>query len=203
MAIEHLEKLHTLNISWSSMSSFDWNKEEWFDSYILGNKKTSPELEFGSYADKRIQNDPNFFPDMPRYEKMQHRMKIMLSGIPLVGVPDGIDLTVKNKKLADYKTGVKAWDYKRAKETGQLKFYLLLLYITEKIPPEEFDCFIHWLPTKKTETGDFKVTIEFIEEGRFETFTVKHTLQDILLFAGEIKKVYKEMEQFCLEYGSK
>ena len=108
-------------------------------------------MAFGSMIDKRIQEDSSFLPELPRYEHMQYKMKVMYDGIPLVGIPDGLNLTGK-KELADFKTGKKAWDKQRTDETGQLTFYLLLLYISEKLRPEDFDCYIHWLPTQEKET---------------------------------------------------
>jgi hypothetical protein len=192
----HLQKLHTLNVSWSLINSFQYDKEKWFDSYILGNFTGSKEMDFGRMIDQRIQDDPTFLPHLPRYEHMQYKMEAIMGGLKLKGIPDGLTLTGK-KKLADFKTGKVKWDRKRAQNTGQLLFYLLLIYLTLKIKPEEFECIIHWLPTKETE--DF--AIEFIEENNIKTFKVKHTMQDILLFAAEIKRIYKEMEKYVANKG--
>jgi hypothetical protein len=150
-------------------------------------------MEFGSYVDKRIQEDPNFYPDLPRYERMQHRMTgIPFAHLKLTGIPDGLNFKI-NKILADYKTGKNEWTIKRAKETGQLKFYLLLLWITERFNPEDFECRIHWLPTKENESFE----IVFVEEGKFQTFVVRHKMSDILKFGQKILKVHKEMEEYC------
>ena len=191
-----LDKFHSRDFSWSQMSSYIWSPEQWYKSYILGERQESEELSFGKMIDERIQNDPLFIPKLPRYEKMQHRMKVVFNGKTLVGVPDGINFTTKPKVLADYKTGRNIWTSKKAKETGQLKFYLLLIYTTEKIKPEEFDCYIHWLPTQLCESGDFTRTISLVDENNFKSFKVKHTLADILRFAGEINDIYKQMELF-------
>jgi hypothetical protein len=158
-------------------------------------------MEFGSYVDKKIQNDPAFLPKLPRYEKMQHKMKTSFEGIPLVGLPDGLNLTdVKIKILADYKTGKKAWDYKRTKETGQLKIYLLLLYLTERMRPEDFVCRIHWLPTQ--ENADF--TISFVPniDENIKTFEAKHTLKDVLEFWSQVvKPTYKAMQEYAANHA--
>lgn len=192
----YLNKLHSRPLSWSSVASFEYDKDKWFNERILDIKSESPEMTFGSKIDKLIQDDPTFLPTLPRYENMQRRIKVNMGGIELVGVLDGLNL-VKCKEVADYKTGKKAWDYTRAKETGQLKFYLLLLYVAEKIKPEDFTCYIHWIPTKANETGDFIKTISFLRgEAHFETFTVKHTMTDILKFANYLKDIYKQMEEY-------
>lgn len=181
-------------LSWSAINSFEYNPEQWYESYVLGIRQTSPELTFGSVIDKRIQVDKNFLPDLPRYPLMQHRMEAKFGKIPLVGLPDG--LCFDTYMLADYKTGKKAWDQKRADETGQLTMYLLLVYLTKKIKPEKFRCFIHWLPTQ--ERGDF--TIGFTDTFKVETFETKRTMRDILNFGMRINKTLREMEEYCLRH---
>ena len=196
---QHLDKLHSINLSPSSINSFIYDKESWFDSYILGNFKGSPEMEFGSMIDLKIQNDPTFLPKLPRYEKMQEKLSVVLSGIKLVGKPDGFNL-IKSFDLWDYKTGRNAWTQKKVDDCIQLKFYLLLIYITYKIPPEKFTCGIHWLPTKKEENGDFKVTISLIKEDDIKSFNTKYTMADILSLIKDIKDIYKKMELYCKKH---
>lgn len=178
-------------LSWSAISSFEYSPEQWYRSYILGEKQTSKEMTFGNIVDKRLQNDPLFLPEVPRYPLMQHKMKVSFNGIHLVGIPDGLDL--KSFRLADFKTGKKLWDRKRADETGQLTMYLLLIYITEKIPPEKFRCFIHWLPTK--EDSDF--SIQFRDTPCLPvTIETKRTMADILKFGQRINKTVKKMQEY-------
>lgn len=183
-------------LSWSAISSFEYDKEQWYRSYILGEKQTSKEMTFGNIVDKRIQNDPSFLPEVPRYPLMQHRMKVSFNGIHLVGVPDGLDL--KNFHLADFKTGKKAWDKKRANETGQLTMYLFLIYISEKIPPEKFKCLIHWLPTK--DASDFSIQFRDIPCLPV-TFETKRSMADILKFGDRINKTVKAMQEYVDNYS--
>ena len=177
-------------LSWSAISSFEYDKEQWYRTYVLGIKQSSRELDFGSKIDQRIQDDPTFLPKLPRYPLMQHEMRATLLGIPLIGKPDGLDLDVCI--LADYKTGKKAWDQKRTDETGQLKMYLLLVWLTQQIPPERFTCLIHWLPTM--EMGDFSIRLKGTKVYTFET---KITMQDILQFGVRIKKTYAAMQEYA------
>lgn len=180
--------------SWSAKSSFDYDPKQWYDTYVLGKQQFSKEMTFGSNIDKRIQEDPKFLPTIPRYPLMQHKMKATLGKIPLVGVPDGLDF--KNYLLADYKTGKNAWDQKRADETGQLTMYLLLIYETEKIKPEKFRCFIHWLPTQ--DNGDF--SISFHDSLKPITFETKRTMTDLIRFGKSINATYKAMIKYCENY---
>ncbi len=182
-------------LSWSSLSSFEWNREEWYTSYLLGIRSQSKEMDYGKVVDLRIQNDPKFLPTLPRYALMQYKMVIDFAGIPLIGLPDGLDLD--SHLLADYKTGKKVWDQKRADETGQLTMYLLLLFITHKIPPEKFRCFIHWLPTQ--ENGDF--TISFAQPVVPVRIQTRRTMVDILNFGARINRVYAEMETYGMGHN--
>lgn len=183
-------------LSPSCMMSFLYDKEKWYQSYVLGKRESSPEMDFGNMVDDRIQKDPTFIPDLPRYPLMQEKMTIAFNGIKLVGKFDGLDLD--NFILADYKTGVKKWDKKRTKETIQLTFYLFLIYVTKKIPPEKFTCKIHWLPTKKQDIG-FSTEISFRDDPVVPiTFETKKTMSDLLKFGKFIKNTINEMEKYVL-----
>lgn len=180
----------TRALSWSSISSFEYNKEQWFDTYILGKRQETAALSFGSLVDKKLQDDPAYLPEIVRLPLLQHKMNAMFGKIPLVGVADGFDRA--GHKLLDYKTGKVVWNQKRADETGQLTMYCLLLYITEKIKPEEMDLSIIWLET--CENGDF--SISFKEPLIVRTFETKRTMKQILTFGMKINKTYREMEEY-------
>ena len=172
--------------------------EKWYDSYILGKRQESPELTFGSWVDKKIQEDPTFLPSLPRYENMQWKGNITLGkNIAIVGLADGLNL-IKEKCIADFKTGKALWNKARADETKQLTWYIMLAFVILKIPPEEFTCRIHWLPTVKTEKGDFTSKIEFVDniDENIQTFETKRTMMDVLNLMKDIKKVVVQMEDY-------
>lgn len=196
-------------LSWSAISSFDWNPKRWHDKYVLKiEEPKSAELVFGSMVDKRIQEDPTFLPDLVRYPVMQHEMRAEFDGIPLIGFADTYRQCVlcnsteafidhdrdacKGFSLRDYKTGRKAWDQKRADETGQLTMYTFMLYLMDKIKPEEVELYIDWLPTH-IEEGQ----IQFIEEGDIRTFKTSRSMHDVLKFGQRIKTVWKAMEEYA------
>lgn len=182
-------------MSWSSINSFEYDARAWYDSYILGIKQSSPEMTFGSMVDKRLQTDPDYLPHVPRYPHMQHKMRAMWNGIPLTGVPDGLDFEQNPKRtLIDYKTGKSPWTKKKADETGQLTMYLLLLFLTEGMRPEEFDCAIHWLPTAYQK--DFTINFRNPASPELITFHTKRTMLDMLKFGQRIKDTYALMQRY-------
>lgn len=179
------------HMSWSAISSFEWDPEQWYNQYYLGIKTDSKEMAFGRKIDERIETDPTFLPSVTRYKHMQHRMKTDFGGLPIVGVAD----TYCDDSLAlrDYKTGKKAWDQKRADETGQLTMYALLLHLTEGVHPEELDLYIDWMPT--VETPDFR--IQFRDQPMVvESFHTKRSMRDMLEFGQRINRRWEEMNQY-------
>lgn len=185
-------------MSWSSIASFEWSAEQWYSNYILGIKQTSPEMTFGSMVDKKLQDDPTYLPHVPRYPYMQHKMRAVFDGIPLTGVPDGLDFTQDPKRvLIDYKTGKAPWTQKKADATGQLTMYLLLLFLTEGMRPEEFDLAIHWLPTAYQ--SDFTIGFRNPANPELITFATTRTMLDILKFGQRIKDNYKLMQRYVAQ----
>lgn len=190
---------HTIQrpLSWSALSSFTYDPEQWFNNYVLG-KKDPPnkEMIFGKLIGEKLASDPTYLPEVPRLDKYEHELRVMFMGTPLVGYMDNY-CTKTKKKMHEFKTGKKAWDAKRVREHGQLDMYLLMHYITEKIPPEEMDVSLVWLPTR--ETGAFE--IEFVEPFAPKIFKAKRTMQDLLTFGARINETVKEMKKYCQEHA--
>lgn len=189
--------------SWSQMSSFKWDKEQWYSRYVMGEVLPStPELDFGSMIGKKIETDPTYLPQVPRHNVMEHPFSVVFSDIKMVGYCDSF-CTKTNKKLLEYKTGVKEWDQKRCDEHGQLTAYALFNYITNKVKPEDMDIQLIWLPTKRVDdVENFTKIIEFVDEQNIKIFKTKRTMKDILKFGAEIKKIYREMDAFVLYKSS-
>lgn len=193
-------------MSWSAISSFEWNKGQWYRKYVLKElPEMTPELEFGSYIDKRVQEDPKFLPNLVRYPVMQHKMTGTFFGIPLLGFSDTFQpphfsntktgrpgINKISPKVRDYKTGRKKWDQKRADETGQLTLYTFMLYMMDKIKPEDVELYIDWMPTHY---ADGKIA--FIKEGDIHSFKTRRTMQQCLAFGQRIRDTWAEMELYC------
>ncbi len=204
MSKYHLEKLNSRPLSWSSLSSWEWNKEEWAKKYLEG-IETPPnaEMVFGSKVGKRLETDPTYLPMIPRHCKMEHEFKVNIGGVDLIGYADSF-CTVTNKKLLEYKTSRPGWDKKKVDNHHQLTLYVLFNYITNKIKPEDVEIKLVWMPTQRKESGNFEVDISFVEpiEKNIVIFETKRTMIDILKFAAHVKKTFKEMQKFALAHKS-
>lgn len=177
-------------LSWSQLSKFQYRPYEWYNHYILGQTQDpSPEMRFGSMIDKKLQDNPNFLPEIPRYTHLQYELKTEYDGIPLIGYPDALDLD--DPKIRDYKTGREKWDKTRADKTGQLSMYLLMIWQMHKIKPDDFKCFIDWMPTRIKDKQ-----VSFIEPFKVHTIETRRTMAQIVEFASKMVETRKKMIDF-------
>jgi hypothetical protein len=195
-------------LSWSSIALFNWSKEEWAKKYILNlPQKSSPEMEFGKLVDTKLQTDPSFLPLVPRLKDFQKCLKgSICKDFSMIGYFDAFELSKdkKSAKLGEYKTSSSdiKWTQKSAEEHGQILFYLLLIWLKYKIPPENVPCFLTYIPVHKKETGDFKVSMH-ISRAKPKTFHFKHTTLEVIQFGRYVMDIYKKMEKFSTEYKKK
>jgi hypothetical protein len=189
----------TRPLSWSAISSFEYDPEQWYKKYVLKQEQpTSPEMEFGKAFAQSIEDGKCKVPILMQMlqDKKEHEFKVVFGGIKLVGYADAFcDKTFR--KLDEVKTGKKAWDKKRADEHGQIDMYLLMNYITNKVKPDDVECTIYWIPTQ--DNGDF--TITFVEPVRVHAFKTKRTMVQVLKFGERIKATVKKMEQYALNHA--
>jgi len=185
----------TRPLSWSAISSFEYDPEQWYRKYVLGKADAeTAEMIFGKKIAQSIEDGTCIVPGLLKalQKKKEHQFKVMFGKIPLVGYADAFcDEHFKN--LDEVKTGKRAWDQKRADEHGQIDMYLLMNYITNRVKPDDVECAIYWIPTR--ETGDFG--IDFVHPITFHKFKTKRTMQQILNFGARINRIYKEMEMYA------
>ena len=190
-------------LSWSAYSSFKYSKEQWYERYILNKKSLeTPEMKFGKLVGERLATDLTYLPGVPRLDTFEHPFNVMFGKIKMTGYADSFCKQTK-KRLKEYKTGVKEWDAKRVNEHGQIDMYMLMHFITDKIKPEEMDCELVWIPTQRIVAGDFKVTIDLVDdiEKNISIFKTKRTMAQLLKFGATIKDAVNEMEQFVRSHA--
>lgn len=169
-------------MSWSQISCFEWSREDWLKRYVLKEKQEESEaMKFG----KKIGEE---YPYELTFER-EYKLQAVVAGIPLIGFIDAFDF--KNKKLIELKTG-KKWDKKKVDFHGQLDLYAAMLYIQDKINPEELDITLIWLATE--ESGSFDT--QFIKGMQPVIFKVKKTMLDVVNILAKVKRIRKEMEEF-------
>ena len=194
---KHLEKLQARPLSWSSLSSWAYDRDKWAKKYLLGiNEPTSIQMEAGKRVGTLLATVPDFLLSVPRYTIFEKELRFKVGSIPIVGFIDSFQ--EDPLALIEYKTHTKAdkWSQKTAQEHGQLLMYLAGLWLTYDVPPEKIGCHLIAIPMQ--ETGDFKITLA---KKPHQIFEVKHTKVEVLNFLIEVKKIYKEMCEYALAFG--
>lgn len=183
-------------VSWSCLSSWEWNKDSWYTSYVLGERDpATPAMLFGNEVGESFCTKDSMVPGIVTYPKMEYELKGKLGKIKLIGYADSYH--PKKKMLREYKTSQNAqrWTKKSVDAHGQLTMYALLLHLQDKVHPEELTIHLDHIPT--VENGDF--TVSLVDPITINTFETKRTMKDILEFAVYIKYVHEQMCEYVPE----
>lgn len=179
-------------LSWSAMAAFAYDKEKWYQKYILGEREpSSPAMDFGNEIGRCLAYTPEFMPEVPRLPLFEKKLTAKIGDIYLVGYLDSFD--PDTKAMLEYKTSSnkKKWTQKSAQDHGQILFYMFLIWKNYGVPPEMVKCSLIYIPV--IESGDFTLKIS---QEPIKIFPVKHTTVEVLKFAAYIREVYMEMENY-------
>ena len=197
----------TRPLSWSSISSFEYDPEQWYKKYILDEKEPdSKEMIFGKHFANAIENaHPKQKKSVinvsvlgqqvavPVLDTVEQEFKVTFGDIPLIGFADSF-CSKSKKKLYEFKTGKKAWDQARVDEHGQITMYCLMNYITNKIAPEDMELTLVWFPTQ--ENGDFSISFT---DAKPQSFSTKRTTKQMLEFGSRINQAVNQMIEYVKE----
>lgn len=183
-------------LSWSAISSFRYDPEQWHKKYILGEKQgENATMTFGKLVGERLAREPGYLPQIERLEGgiYEYELRFKIANIPIIGFIDFLHLPTKN--LKEFKTG-KSWDKEKADNHDQLKLYALGLLTQDSIRPEELHIELISLETEAR--GDFTMT--FVKNMKPVIHVVKLTTRDVLIFGAQIIKTVKEMKAYADSY---
>jgi hypothetical protein len=191
---EPLVRWRDMPLTWSQINAFRMNKKQWYRTYFLGKKgHQTKEMLFGNYIGNKLATDPSFMPEISRLEHFEYVVEARMGKIRLRGHLDNYSPGV----LHEFKTGKAPWTQKRAVEHGQLDLYTALLYLSEKLHPEQLSTTLFWLPTKEAYDEDEHGITPTVElTGEVHRFEVKKGLRDIVNILSEVKRIHREMEEY-------
>jgi len=179
-------------LSWSAISSFEYDPDQWFSRYILNKRQEETNaMKFGKRFALSCEKRKSLAP-VTLYSKVEYALNTVFDGIKMTGF---IDTYEPHTALREFKTARTLWTQDKADQHGQIDMYLLQLYITHKVRPEDIKCYLDCIQTE--ERGDF--SIGFVKPIKVHTFETKRSMSDILQFGARIRKVTNEMEEYCNE----
>lgn len=213
--------------SWSEMSSFYYDKEQWWTKYCLHGpctrakddsppfcvitRKCDPEcpqittsiqMLFGNYIGNKIATDPTFLPEVPRYEIFEQEFTAVIPGsdIQITGFLDSF--RVSPVSMREYKTSSnpKKWTYKSASNHGQMKFYKLLIALNMPLSfdPGQIFSTLTYIPVKMV--GNLKGFHMELSNEPIQTWEVRHTAHEVWDFANEILETMDAMEAYAIAH---
>jgi len=194
---DKLKNFLSRDLSWSSISSFEYDKEKWYDKYANGIiEPQSAQMEFGNIVGKKLAEDLTFLPEVPRYSVFEKKLKANIGDVNLVGYLDTFcpDTFCFN----EYKTSSndRKWTKKSSKEHGQNKFYNFLIYKNYGIIPEKIKGRLVYIPVEQGQ--DFQM---MLSDKPIQIFEVNYTTTEILKFMMFVKKKYQEMIKYIESRG--
>lgn len=177
-------------LSWSQLSQFNYSRETWYQSYVLGIRGESNEvMNFGKTFGEKLATDSSFMPDVLRHSVFEYKIEAKLGKIHMIGYADSYE---PHTKLCEYKThGKNGWSQNRADLHGQLTMYCLGLYLAHGVKPESLDITLIAFATQ--ENMDFSISLADRPPAVFKT---KRSMREIMEFSNFIKKTIKEMEKY-------
>ena len=181
------------HVSWSCLSSWEWNKDEWYDKYVLGNRTPpSAAMLFGNVVGESLTTDKPMVKDIITHSHMEYKLTANLGDITLLGYVD--TYCPKTKSMREYKTSqsMKRWSQKSTNEHGQITMYALMLHLQDKVHPDDLTIHLDHIPTITKQ--DFTVALK--EPITVNSYKTVRTMGDILRFAAYIQKTHKEMCKF-------
>lgn len=183
-------------LSWSSVSAWGYDKEEWYQKYAKG-IRTAPNgvMQGGIDVGEKITVDPDFLPMIDRPEIFEQEFFATLGDIDLTGHLDGWSPALPG--IDEYKTtcNEKRWTQKAVDEWGQLTFYCLLVWLNLKIRPEDLRLRLFSIPM--VENGDFTVR----QKGTPKVFHTKRTMVQVLKFAAFLRQTHAEMTAYAKNHA--
>jgi len=186
-----IEKFIKRPLSWSSINSFRYDPEEWYEKYINGKRgrDTGP-LVFGKNVGERLASEQDFLPEVPRLKEYEHELHVKIGKIDCIGFLDNFDLD--NRAFSEFKTGRK-WTQDKANKHGQLTMYATMIYLQYGIKPEDLTIKLIWMPTEQR-----LLKTDFVRDMKPVTYEIKKTTRDILAFMAEVQVIHKEMYDYIL-----
>ena len=173
-------------LSWSAYSLWKSSKKAYRKRYYEdGASPDSPEMRFGQYISRMLENDPenDLVKHVPRYAIPEHMIDVRVQNVRIKGQLDTFD--PKRLRLGEYKTGVKPWTNLRVKKHGQLAWYCMM--IKAKYGSYDPEVQLHWIPT------------ELVKEEKDERGLTWEVHGKRLRLTGEVRSFTRFIEPYEIE----
>lgn len=192
---QQIQKWKERDVSWSQISSWSYSKDQWALKYLFDRpEEPNQAMIFGNTIGDTLGTTFSAVPKLDPYLKgeKEFKLRVKMNDYSLIGFCDHycpIEKVLNENKTSQNGT---RWTQKTVDEHGQITMYALMLYLQEKVKPEDLKIFLNFIPVKHG--NDFQLTVD---PDVFHIFETKRTLKQCLMFGSTIGKTLKEMESYA------
>jgi len=180
-------------LSHSQLSSFEYDPEQWYQSYWLGVRSpANAEMMAGSRIGDLIGTDKSPIPNLTPPGVKEYEMKGVYEGITLIGFAD--HYCPETKVLHENKTSANKsrWTKKKVSEHPQLTMYAMLLQLQDGVEPEEVTMYLNFIPVCLT-----GVTYNVCQSDTWKQFETRRTKEDVQLYQIYLMDTIAKMESYA------
>lgn len=191
-----IDKWKEHKVSWSQLSSWNFNKHQWASRYLFCEPSTpNAKMVFGNTVGDSLATPNSMMPELDPYLDgiKEYKLETTMNGLNLIGYAD--HYCPQRRVLNENKTSTNPvqWHQKKVDEHGQLTMYALILLLEEKVKPENIEMWLNFIPVNEKRYG----VLELPEQPTFLRFPTKRTTKQVLLFGAQIKKTLEDMEKYA------
>ena len=186
-----LERFKTRALSHSQLASFEYDREDWYDNYILGIRKPpTPEMRIGTVVGDAIGTPDSPIPELQPPGVKEYPLQALWEDIPLIGYADHFcpdTLVLHENKTSPNK---KRWTQGKADKHDQLTMYAFMLQLSQDIDPESVTMYLNFIPVCLT-----GVSLNVC--GGYRQFETKRTQEDIERYKVYIMDTVEKMAEYA------
>lgn len=180
-------------LSYSQLASFEYDPEQWWRNYVLEQRDpTTPAMAYGTYIGDLIGTPECPIPGLTPPGKKEYALQASLGEIKLVGYCDHFcpdTLVLHENKTSDKPD---RWDQNKVHHHGQLTMYALMLFLRDKIKPEDIEMYLNFVPVVRG--GDMLYKLP--DPPIFHSFPTSRNTMDIMKYSRYILDTVKKMEEY-------
>jgi len=166
-------------LSYSQLSAWEYNKDEWYERYIL-NKKTpaNSAMRAGTLIGDSIGTEKSLVPLLTPPGVKEYELRASLGDIHIVGYCDHYCPDTKTLHENKTSTNRNKWNQRSVDEHKQLDMYALMLFLTHDVLPDDLKIYLNYIPV--IEGADMRYYLpDPVEHYSFQTSRSEKHLVDM------------------------
>lgn len=188
----------TRPLSYSQLSQWEYDKEKWYTSYIEGKREpANAAMLYGNVVGDSIGTAGSLVPALIPPGIKEYEIHANLGDVFLFGKAD--HFCPEDSILHENKTSSTEdrWDQKKVDQHGQLTMYALMLFLRDKIRPEDVTIYLNFIPVLVDGAWEYSMP----SPPTYTQFKTKRTTHDIMKYSQYVLQTVKDMDAYIHSRG--